>query len=203
MTGARVRRSRRGAVALLGLLVTMPGCTWQAYAVSRGVRYATGVQTRVHVITPVTASVRDYRVIEVQSLENLLPGHVPPHVEAFVNARILEELRLLSSSPYVLGPDDQQTEAAIPAAPVVPTLLVDGFIDDFDPGIAALRLAELGFNHIALTVRVRLRDKETGQVLGAASVTAQDNRVTATSTATVRRLARRLRSFINGGYDQH
>ena len=196
-------RSLRGAVALMVLLVAMPGCTWQAYAVSRGVRYATGVRTQVHVITPVTASLRGYRLIEVQSLENLLPGHVPPHIEAYVNARILEELRSLSSSPNVVGPDDQKTEAAVPAAPVFPTLLVDGFIDDFDPGIAALRLAELGFNHIALTVRLRLRDKETGQVLGAASVTAQDNRITATSTATARRLARRLRTFMNAGYGQH
>jgi hypothetical protein len=194
-----VNRSRRGTGALLVLLVTMPGCTWQAYAVSRGVRYATGVRTQVHVITPVTASLRGYRLIEVQSLENLLPGHVPPPIEAFLNARILEELRSLSSSPNVVGPDDHETEAPVPA-PVFPTLVVDGFIDDFDPGIAALRLAELGFNHIALTVRLRLRDKETGTVLGAASVTAQDNRATATSTATARRLVRRLRTFMNVGY---
>ena len=48
----------------------------------------------------------------------------------------------------------------------MPTLVIDGFVDDYDPGSLPLRVVELGFNHVAVTVRIRLRDKQSGRIIG-------------------------------------
>jgi hypothetical protein len=82
----------------------------------------------------------------------------------------------------------------------VPTLVLDGFIDDYDPGYVGLRLVELGLNHQVVTVRIQLQDKQTGAVVGAASVTAQDNRVVGTAKANIGRLVSRVRMFVEAGY---
>ena len=37
-------------------LLALPGCAWQSYTVTRGVREFTGAPTRVHVIAPVSAA---------------------------------------------------------------------------------------------------------------------------------------------------
>jgi hypothetical protein len=81
-------------------------------------------------------------------------------------------------------------------------LRVEGFIDDLDGGSLPLRVAELGFNHVAVTARIRLRDKVTSQLLGAASFTAQDDRVTASTNVAINNLAKQIRAYVQGGYER-
>ena len=63
-----------------------------------------------------------------------------------------------------------------------------------------MRIAELGFNHIAVTLRIRVRDKSSGRLLGAASVTAEDDSATGTTTGAINRAAERIRAFLAAGY---
>ena len=177
---------------LLSLCLT--ACTWQGYAVSRGVRLVTGFRTQVHPVIPVSSSLKAYRVIEMPPLENLLPGRMPSKLETYLNDQLMEQLRLLPSSPKIVSPDS--------GTPEVPTLVFEGFIDDYDPGYVGLRLAELGFNHLVLTVRFQVKDKQTGRIVCAASVTAQDDRAIATARSAMNRLAHRVRTFIETGYDR-
>jgi hypothetical protein len=191
-------------VLLTAVTLAVSGCSWQTYAVSRGLRYATGVQTRFHTLRPLTSSLKDYRVIEVRKLDDMLPGHVPPALERYLNARLVKELGTVPTSPRVVSLDDSAApgEGDAQSAPAHQTLVCEGFIDDYDPGYLALRLVELGFNHLALTVRLQLRDKATGRLVGAASVTSQDDRVSATSRAAADRLAHRLGRFVGAGYGE-
>jgi hypothetical protein len=57
-------------------------------------------------------------------------------------------------------------------------LIVEGSIDDYTPGIPALRYIEQGNNHAVLTVRIRLKDKQTARTLGEMNITVENTRVT-------------------------
>jgi hypothetical protein len=55
---------------------------------------------------------------------------------------------------------------------------------------------------VAVTLRIRLRDKASGQLLGAASVTAEDDRASGTSKAAIDHATTRIRGFVETGYAQ-
>jgi hypothetical protein len=199
------RRTAGRAAALLGSVAALAasgGCAWQGYVTSRGVRLITGVSTRVHTIVPLTQPLRPYRTIEARWLKNLLPGRVPPDLEQDLNDQLADALHHVASAPDVVrvDPDLPADLPVPPPASGTPTLEFAGFIDDYDPGYFGLRLAELGFNHMVMTIRVELRDTATQQVLAAASITAQDDRATATGRATIARLVDRVRAFVGAGY---
>jgi hypothetical protein len=182
-------------------------CAWQPYVATRTIRHFTGNPTRFHSIVPLTASLKRYRVVEVTPLQNLLDSAIPAATKQYIDQRVVDRLRSLPAAPHVivltehpLGIDaDAPAAAPVPGAP---TLRVDGFIDDFDAGSLPLRLAELGFNHVAVTVRIRLRDKATSQIIGAASFTAQDDRITASTTAAINHVASRIGDFVESGYER-
>jgi hypothetical protein len=189
---AHVHR-RRAALAALGLALASARCGWQTYAVTRSVREVTGAKTRIHVITPVGGSLRSYRVIEVTPLVDLIGDGMPPSMERYVNDRMITALSGLPSSPAI-------EKAFADGDATVPTIAVDGFVDDYEAGSRAMRVVELGFNHIAVTLRIRLRDKRSGQVLGAASVTAEDDRASGTVRAAIDHASARIRAFVEAGY---
>ena len=203
MTSARrtVGASYR-LIVVMGVALAISGCAWQPYVVTRSIRYATGVRTRFHPITPLASSLKAYRVIEMKPLDNLLPGHVPPRMEEYLDQQIMNALQGLASSPTVVrSAEDDIREADVTGANgSIPTLVVEGYLDDYDPGSVPLRVVELGFNHVAVTVRLRLRDKQSGQILGAASITTEDNRATGTTKAAIDHLAKRIRTFVGSGY---
>ena len=110
-------------------------------------------------------------------------------MEQYLNERIVAALSSLPSSPTT-------EKAPADADAATPTMAIDGFLDDYDGGSRPLRLVELGFNHIAVTLRIRLRDKQSGQVLGAASVTAEDDRASGTVRAAIEHATAADSSFL-------
>ncbi len=204
MKGRRIDRRRVACVGLaMCALPPLAGCTWQGYAVSRGVRTVTGARTQLHAIVPVAATLRSYRVIEMHPLENLVPT-MPSELERFLTDALADQLHHLASSPAIVQRDPNATplDASSPDAPTAPTLVLDGEIDDYDPGYVGLRLVELGLNHQVITIRIQLQDKQTGKVVGAASITAQDKTVISTAKQTIRRVASRVRAFVGAGYGE-
>ncbi len=181
-------------ILLCATSLVVPGCGWQGYLVTRGINHFTGKPTRFHSIVPLTDALDGYRVVEVKPLENLLGGQIPSQMEEYLNDQIARQLQSVKSKPEIVKLGETQTTDSRP------TLVFDGYIDDYDPGYVGLRLVELGFNHVAVTVRFQLRDKQTGQIVGAASITAQDNRVTATPKAAMNTIAKRIRGFVSSGY---
>ena len=198
-----IRAERAKGIVLAGFAsLAVSGCAWQGYAASRGVRLVTGARTQVHTIAAVTAPLSAYQVIEMRPLESLLPGRLPSDLERYLNDRLAQQLHQLPSYPVVerVDPDPWSVTPEERRVSSVPTLIFEGVIDDYDPGYVGLRLAELGFNHFVLTVRFECRDKDTGRIVAAASVTAQDDRAIARGRPIVDRLAGHVRHFIEAGY---
>jgi hypothetical protein len=187
------QHSHRRSIGLAGLCLALAssGCGWQTYAATRSVREVTGAKTRLHVVAPIAASLRAYRAIEVAPLADLVGDRIPPPMERYLNERLVKALSGLPAAPTTV-PRPVDADAG--------TVVVDGFIDDYDAGSRSLRIVELGFNHVAVTVRVRLRDKASGELLGAASVTAEDDRASGTTRAAIDHAAARIRAFVEGGY---
>lgn len=187
---------------LASLAPLLAGCTWQGYAVSRGIRTVTGTRTQVHTIVPVTTTLRQYRAIEVQPFDNLVPA-MPSELERFLNDSVADALGQLETAPSVVRPDlaDSLSDGQA-SSPSELTLVLAGVIDDYDPGYVGLRLVELGLNHQVITVRIQLQDKATGRIVGAASITSQDKRVIATARETIGRIAAHVRAFVETGYGE-
>jgi len=89
--------------------------------------------------------------------------------------------------------DRSDTEAV--TAGSSPELIVEGSIDDYTPGIPALRYIEQGNNHAVLTVRIRLKDKETARTLGEMNITVENTRVTSNVERMVERAADEVAKF--------
>jgi hypothetical protein len=203
VTVCRPRIRTAAAVAVLAAVAgATSGCAWQPYVVTRGIRHLAGNHTRVHPIVPLTISLKPYRVVEVMPLQSLLGGAIPTATERYIDERVMNGLRVLPSSPQVIVLSDAAPAASDASGAATHTLRVEGFIDDLDAGSLPLRIAELGFNHVAVTVRIRLRDKATSQVLGAASFTAQDDRVTASANGAINNVAKRISDYVGSGYER-
>lgn len=181
------------SVSLAGLCLALAtsGCGWQTYAVTRSVREVTGAKTRLHVVVPIASSLRPYHAIEVAPLADLIGDRIPPPMEQYLNERLVKALSGLPAAP---------TNLSRPLDAEPGTVVVDGFIDDYDAGSRPLRVVELGFNHVAITIRVRLRAKASGQLLGAVSVTAEDDRASGTTRAAIDHAAARIRAFVEAAY---
>ena len=77
-----------------------------------------------------------------------------------------------------------------------PELVVEGYIDDYTPGIPALRYIEQGNNHAILTVRITLKDKQTTRLLGEINITVENTRVTSNVERMVDKAADEVASFV-------
>lgn len=195
MTANRRRLGWLAVIACAAALVT--SCAWQPYAAARAVQYAVGAPIRLHIVTPLDSSLRRYRVIEI-AMNDLLPRELGGPVERELSTRLTAVLRKVSTSPAVML--QAAPAASLTATPHAPVLILDGIIDDYETGSPTLRAADLGFNHAAVTVRFQLRDKDSGRVLGAASITAQDGRPVGGARAAMNHLVHRVGAFVDQGY---
>ena len=194
-------RTSASVAALCVCASLAAGCAWKPYVATRAIRHFTGNHGRFHPIVPLTVSLKPYRVVEIEPLQNLLGVAIPTATEHYIDDRVVDGLRLLPTSPEVVVLTNGPAALAQANAAAGPqTLRVEGFIDDLDAGSVPLRIAELGFNHVAVTVRIRLRDKATSQIIGAASFTAQDDRVTASANVAIQNVAKRIRAYVESGY---
>ena len=147
-----------------------------------------------------TESLTSFRTIEVKPFDNLVGNHIPTQMEQYLNQRMMSEFQSLKSSPKIEPYDEFLPQEGVPGTPAESALIFEGFIDDYDAGYAGLRMVELGFNHVAVTVRFQLRNKQTGEILAAASITAQDDRATATTKGAIDRITKRIHKLVNSGF---
>jgi hypothetical protein len=195
--------SRRSATSLAAIFLALAAasCAWKVYPVTRTIREVTGAKARLHVIVPIKSTLRTYRVIEVKPLGDLVGGRVPPAMGRYLNEQIATQLRDLPTGPTVVKvapTTPAQTDDG--SANLAAAAVLDGYLEDYDAGSRSLRIVELGFNHIAVTVRIQLRDKQSGGLLGAASVTAEDDRASGTTAAAIDHAAGQIREFMETGY---
>jgi len=166
------------------------GCSLRSVATSvpsRVFREVHGLRVRSYQLTPVTNDLRQYKAIEIHKLNNLMIDEIPARSVEQLNVGIVQQIRALNYFDHIAvidGANDSQEKQAnqpseeITDAVLQPTLALEGYIDDFTPGIPKLRYIEQGNNHAILTVRMMVKDKLTARVLGQMNITVENTRIT-------------------------
>jgi hypothetical protein len=136
---------------------------------------------------PVSNDLCQYKAIEIHKLNNLMLDEIPAQSVEQLNFGIVKQITALDQFDHIAvidGADNFQEKSAnqpadeITDAVLHPTLVLEGYIDDFTPGIPKLRYIEQGNNHAVLTVRITLKDKQTARVLGQVNITVENTRIT-------------------------
>jgi hypothetical protein len=190
------------------------GCTLRGIATSappRIFREVHGLRVRSYQITPVTEDLRSYRAIEFQQLENLMLDQIPESSLKQLNAGIAKRLLSLKGfeRPTEIvesqGTQERTSDPHPNAGESAPRamLVVEGYIDDYTPGIPMLRYIEQGNNHAVLTVRIILRDKQTARVLGVKNITVENTRITSNVGRMVEKTATEVAAFVDRSTTRH
>jgi len=166
------------------------GCSLRSVATSvpsRVFREVHGLRVRSCQMTPVSNDLRKYKAIEIHKLNNLMLDEIPPQSVEHLNFGIVKQITALDQFDHIavidFANDSEEKQANQPGdeitdAVLQPTLVLEGYIDDFTAGIPKLRYIEQGNNHAILTVRIMLKDKLTARVLGQMNITVENTRIT-------------------------
>ena len=201
---------RKTAYAMSMMLASISlGCSVRGVVTSvppRIFREVHGLRVRSYQITPVSEDLRGYKAIEVHQLENLMLDQIPESSVEQLNLEITRGLRSLKNFELITDASDSQSpqgdatnQSAIDVAVDRPrsVLVLDGYIDDYTPGIPKLRYIEQGNNHAVLTIRIRLKDKRTTTVLGEINITVENTRVTSNVERMVEKTGKEVVSYLD------
>ncbi|HYM00761.1 MAG TPA: hypothetical protein VEZ90_17530 [Blastocatellia bacterium] len=187
-------------------VVASTGCSIRGAATSvppRMFREIHGLRVRSYTLVPVTEDLSRYRAAEIRPLDNLMLDQIPERCVQRLNSRLMERIRALGRFEQVRVPDSQTNgplsdSNADRGAEAAATLVVEGYIDDYTPGIPKLRLVEKGDNHAVLTVRILLKDKSTSEILGESNITVENSRVTSNVDRMVDKEAAEIAKYVRG-----
>lgn len=168
----------------LAASVAFTSCSTQGVATSvppRIFREVHGLRVRRYTLAAVTRDLSTYRAAEIHYLDNLMLDQIPERCVERLNSGFVERIRALGRFEQVIVIGGQPILTAGPGlnerSDARATLVVEGYIDDYTPGIPKLRLIEKGDNHAILTVRILLKDKTTSEILGGSNITVENSRV--------------------------
>jgi hypothetical protein len=207
---------RKTAYAMSIMLASISlGCTVRGVMTSvppRIFREVHGLRVRSYQITPVSEDLRGYKAIEVHQLRNLMLDQIPQSSVNQLNAEIAKGLRSLKNFELITDASDSQSpqrvaanQSAVDVAVDRPrsVLVLDGYIDDYTPGIPKLRFIEQGDNHAVMTIRIQLKDKQTTTVLGEINITVENTRVTSNVERMVEKTGKEVVSFVDRSTSYH
>ena len=192
----------------LALIAGGAGCSLRSVVTSvpsRVFREVRGLRVRSYQMVPATDDLRQYKAIEIHKLNNLMLDEIPALSVEQLNAGIVKQIRALNHFDHIAvidGADLSQEKQAnqpgdeITDAVLQPTLVLEGDIDDFTPGIPKLRYIEKGNNHAILTVRIMLKDKQTALVLGQMNITVENTRITSNVERMVGKSAEEVARYV-------
>ena len=161
----------------------------------------TGAKTRLHVIVPISASLRRYRVIEVRPLADLHRANAcRRRWSGTSNDRITTALSGLPSSPAIVKARrrgsrrrERSTRRRIPGADARRRWVSRRLRCRLArPAPRRTRIQP----HRRHRARPRCATSRSGELLGAASVTAEDDRAAGTTRAAIDHAADRIRAFV-------
>lgn len=192
----------------LALIAGGAGCSLRSVATSvpsRVFREVHGLRVRSYQMMPVTNDLRQYKAIEIHKLNNLMLDEIPSQSVEQLNVGIVKQIRALNHFDHIAVIDgantSQEKQANQPGdeitdAVLQPMLVLEGYIDDFTPGIPKLRYIEQGNNHAILTVRIMLKDKQTARVLGQMNITVENTRITSNVERMVGKSAEEVARYV-------
>jgi len=190
----------------IGVAAVNFGCSVRSVATevpSRIFREVHGLRVRSYQLTPVTDDLRAYSRVEIHSLENLMLDEIPEIAVKQLNTEIINRIRSLNRFDRITQVDKETNLATTPADQFgtgtrihEQALIVEGSIDDYTPGIPGLRYIEQGNNHAVLTVRIKLKDKQSARILGEMNITVENTRVTSNVERMVEKAADEVAKFV-------
>jgi len=190
----------------LALIAGGAGCSLRSVATSvpsRVFREVHGLRVRSYQMTPVANDLRQYKAIEIHKLNNLMLDEIPAQSVEQLNVGIVKQIRSLNHFDHIAvidgANDSQEQQANQPGDETIvlqPTLVLEGYIDDFTPGIPKLRYIEQGNNHAILTVRITVKDKLTARVLGQMNITVENTRITSNVERMVGKSAEEVARYV-------
>lgn len=187
------------------------GCSLRSVATSvpsRVFREVHGLRVRSYQVMPVSNDLRQYKAIEIHKLNNLMLDEMPAQSVEQLNFGIVKQITALDQFDHIAvidGADNFQEKSPnrpaheITDAVLHPTLVLEGYIDDFTPGIPKLRYIEQGNNHAILTIRIMLKDKQTARVLGQTNITVENTRITSNVERMVGKSAEEVARYVRRG----
>lgn len=198
------------------ILATMSlGCSLRGVATSvppRIFREVHGLRVRSYQITPVTDDLHVYKAIEVHHLENLMLEQIPESSVKQLDKAIAKGLLSLKNLDISAEVDElaslqgasvDQSHPEVRNDSQQSKLVLEGYIDDYTPGIPKLRYIEQGNNHAVLTIRVMLKDKQTSKVLGEMNITVENTRITSNVEKMVEKAATEVVTFVDRSTTRH
>jgi hypothetical protein len=199
-----MKRNSLFFLVLVAAVLGSTGCNLKRHALSfsptRIAREFTSEQTNFHTTTPIRGDLRRYKVIAVKKFENLMLDEMPVGVFNFLNDQLIKEISqkelFQEVHPF------QYEEELEPRESAPPTLVLAGYVDNYNPGSRGLRVLELGLNHAVVTLRFQLQDWQTQQTLASASVTVYERASSKTAITAIHRAARSVAEFIRKGDSQ-
>jgi hypothetical protein len=188
-------------VGCLALVFGTTGCNFRRsiinYVPTRTAREFLGERTNVHPIVPITADLRQYKVIAIKHLDNLMLDAMPVRMYDYLNGQLVKEISRRKLFNEVVRIEDEAELG--PKHETPPTLVLDGFVDNYNPGSRGLRLIEMGLNHAVVTIRFQLRDRQTDAVVGSASITVYERAARKTVKSAIERATKTAAEFIKQG----
>ena len=192
----------------LALIAGGAGCSLRSVATSvppRLFREVHGLRVRSYQMMPVTNDLRQYKAIEIHKLNNLMLDEIPARSVEQLNVGLVKQIRALNHFDQIAvidGANGSEEKKANPPgdeitdAELRPTLVLEGYIDDFTPGIPKLRYIEQGNNHAILTVRIMVKDKLTARVFGQMNITVENTRITSIVERMVSKSAEEVARYV-------
>jgi hypothetical protein len=193
----------------IGLSGASLGCSIRGVVTSvppRIFREVHGLRVRSYEITPAADDLSVFKAVEVHPLENLMLDQVPEPMVKRLNTGIAERIRSLGHFDRVTPVDEEmrlpgtgfsQSHAGVGLDRSKAELVVEGYIDDYTPGVPKLRYIEQGNNHAVLTVRIMLKDKRTAIALGTTNITVENTRVTSNVERMVDKTAKEVAMYVD------
>ncbi|HSP05619.1 MAG TPA: hypothetical protein VLR94_00500 [Acidobacteriota bacterium] len=161
---------------------------------TRVLREVEGQKAYVHPTVPIRNDAAKYNVLAVEKLENLMLDEIPTNLYNDLNTEIVQDIAQKKIFKQVLPIQDPAELQSGDEDP--PTLILDGYVDDYSAGSEILRVAELGLNHAVVTVRIELKDASTADVLGAATITVYERGIARSGKTAVHKAAATVAAYL-------
>jgi len=160
---------------------------------TRVVREIEGEKAYVHPTVTTKPEVTKYKIVAVKKLDNLMLDEIPVSMYNYLNTEIIRDISAKKLFTQVLPIQDEVelTEGNDP-----PTLVLDGFVDNYSGGSEALRIAEVGLNHAVITIRIELKDAHSSEVLAAASISVYERGIARTGKSAVHKVAESVADYV-------
>lgn len=188
-------------LACLMIVVSSTACSLKRqvsnYIPTRVAREVIGQQTNFHPLVPITTDLRNYNIIAIKNFDNLMLDQMPENMYHYLNDQVAKEISRRKMFGEVVRIEDEAELGTKADAP--PTLILEGFIDNYHPGSRGLRVVELGLNHGVVTIRFQLRDRQTDEIVGSASITVYERAASKSIKSAINQAAKKAAEFISQG----